>query len=173
MFLYNTGARATEVIGLTVEQLVLTSSPLRQVDVCVDLTTACWGHDNPAQAHRGPARRDPDHRLEGPDALVRSIPAYACCRKIDKDRDGCHRTRTGRLRVGHRHNRPRQRRSDGLTRITGSRNGKEKISQVETCCALPGAAAGQGNPRFDSASPKRQYAPLETEEGPRRTTVLR
>lgn len=27
MFLYNTGARATEVIGLTVEQLVLTSSP--------------------------------------------------------------------------------------------------------------------------------------------------
>lgn len=84
MFLYNTGARATEVIGLTVEQLVLTSSPLRQVDVCVDLTTACSGHDNPAQAHRGPARRDPDHRLEGPDALVRSIPAYACCRKIDK-----------------------------------------------------------------------------------------
>ncbi|WP_287196113.1 tyrosine-type recombinase/integrase [Mesorhizobium sp.] len=27
MFLYNTGTRATEVIGLTVDQLVLTSSP--------------------------------------------------------------------------------------------------------------------------------------------------
>ena len=68
---------------------------------------------------------------------------------------------------------PRSRRLRWLPKAATSAALAIPVSSWRGSAWLPGVVAGQVNPRCDSASPKRQHAQCETEEGPRRTTVLR
>ena len=89
--------------------------------------------------------------LESASQVVRPLPAPPACWQADQCCHGRHCARARRLRLGHRHHRHAAARADSLTSHPST--AKETDPDKSSCCAPPGAAAGQGNPRCDSASP--------------------
>ena len=143
------------------------------------LVEGAWTYRLPARMGEDITRRneglpgdDPGRRLEGAGSLVHPLPAPAENRQAAERHRGRNRPRDGGICLGHRpHGAARHRASIGLFRPKQeSGNRERKRAKIDPRCTGVGAAAGQGNPRSDSAAPTRDF---ETEEGPRRTPVLR
>jgi len=134
------------------------------------LVEGAWTYRLPARRSRPPqtqpsaARSHQGCGLEGAGQVMRPLPAPSARRQADQRRHGCHRARTRRLRLGHRHHRHAAARADGVTKTaaTARETDPDNHRAAHRRARRPVRATLAVIPRAQPA-----FAPLETEEGPR------
>lgn len=132
----------------------------------LDLPVAGTGRGRSPPPQRRSLPGGAGHRLEGAGPSLCALPSHAAVGAAQECRDGRHRARTRRLRLGGRY-------SD--TRTRPSRLSIHSSTRKGTTHNIHAAQRRARRPVRVTLDLIRRatLAPLETEEGPRRTTVLR